>query len=212
MTKQRTFKTKVRTRMAKTGESYAAARRQLIAPLDEMVSADAVRKGSGRPREEWFALLDKWGAVNRPHKEIAAWLFETHGVSGWWAQSITVAYEQARGLREPGQRRAGDYAVSVSKTMNISAELATAAFTDEVLRDQWLPGVELTIRTARPGKSVRALWPDGKTQINMGVTVKGPDKTQVAVAIEKLADADAAAEMRELWRERMAALKKILEG
>ncbi|CRK55618.1 hypothetical protein [Alloactinosynnema sp. L-07] len=212
MTKHKTFKTKVRTRMAKTGESYAAARRQLITPLDEMVTPEATRNGTGREREEWFALLDKWGATTRTHTQIARWLFETHGVTGWWAQSITVAYEQARGMREPGQRCDGKFAASVSKTMTVAPELATAAFTDEVLREQWLPDVDLTLRTVRPGKTVRALWPDGRTQINMSVDVKGPDKVQVAVAIEKLEDAASAAEMREFWRERIADLKKVIEG
>lgn len=212
MTRNKSFKSRVRSRMGKTGESYTAARRQLIAPSIEIVTPSTMRTASGQSHEEWFTLLDAWDAHTRPHKEIARWLVDEHGVKGWWAQTITVAYEQARGLREPGQRCDGDFSVSASKTINVSAEQATAAFMDAELRARWLPGVDLHVRTARPGKSVRALWPDGKTQINMGVVVKGPEKTQVSVAIEKLPDAESAAEMRALWRERMADLKKVLES
>jgi hypothetical protein len=33
-----------------------------------------------RDRDQWFALLDEWGAAERPHPEIARWLAEAHGV------------------------------------------------------------------------------------------------------------------------------------
>jgi hypothetical protein len=35
-----------------------------------------------------------------PHKQIAEYLYEKHGLSGWWSQVVTVVYEQERGLRE----------------------------------------------------------------------------------------------------------------
>ena len=46
MTKQRTFKRRVRERMAKTGESYTAARRMLIQDGDtpEAAVADSSRR------------------------------------------------------------------------------------------------------------------------------------------------------------------------
>ena len=65
-----------------------------------------IRANTGRVWDEWFALLDAWGGVERPHPEIARWLNQEHGIPGWWAQGVTVAYEQARGLRAPRQRRA----------------------------------------------------------------------------------------------------------
>ena len=39
MTTQRSLKTRIRTRMGKTGESYAAARRQLMAKAVEFFTA-----------------------------------------------------------------------------------------------------------------------------------------------------------------------------
>jgi hypothetical protein len=30
-----------------------------------------------------------------------------HGISNWWAQTLTVDYEQARGLRKAGDSRGG---------------------------------------------------------------------------------------------------------
>lgn len=94
--------------MAKTGESYFAARCHLVeqgAP-STLMSADesghsdeAVKKGSGKAWKGWFDILDRWGGVDRTHTEIARYLTDEHDVSGWWAQSVTVGYERARGIR-----------------------------------------------------------------------------------------------------------------
>jgi len=55
-----------------------------------------------------------------PHKESAAILHEKHAVPGWWAQSITVGYEQARGLRQVNQQASG-FTANVSRTLPAAA-------------------------------------------------------------------------------------------
>jgi len=65
------------------------------------MSDDAIRERTGRGWDEWFALLDAWQAASRPHPDVARWLRDEHGVDGWSAQSVTVGYERARGLRTP---------------------------------------------------------------------------------------------------------------
>jgi Domain of unknown function (DUF4287) len=131
MTKQKSFKGRVRARMDKTSESYTAARRQLLAKATAETQAEAeaqapegpvnapgvkrpysdavIQANTGKRWDEWFAVLDRWGAAQRPHAEIARWVGEEHGVGGWWAQGVTVAYEQARGAA--GARAAARRAV-----------------------------------------------------------------------------------------------------
>ena len=126
MTEQKSFKRLVRARMEKTGESYTAARAQLLAgdePAgDEQpvlaISDDAIRDRTGRGWEAWFDLLDQWGAAERPHKEIARWVARQLVTEplGWNAQAITVSYERARLGRAVGQRADG-FAISASKTV-----------------------------------------------------------------------------------------------
>jgi hypothetical protein len=109
MTTQRSFKRLVRARMAKTGESYSAARAMLLAGEQQpssnghapalTMSDDAIRARTGRGWEELFALLDDWGATERTHTEIARRLREEHGIGGWDSQAVTVSYERARGMR-----------------------------------------------------------------------------------------------------------------
>jgi hypothetical protein len=93
----------------------------------EGVGDDAVREATGRDRAEWFALLDEAGAATWSHKDIAGWLVREHGVDGWWAQGITVGFEQARGIRRPGQRQDGTYEASVSRTVALDTADALRA-------------------------------------------------------------------------------------
>jgi hypothetical protein len=86
------------------------------------------------------------------------------------------------------------------------------AFVDASLRDRWLPGSTLRVRTATAPKSLRGDWADGSSRIAVWFTPKGPAKTQVAVAHEKLADAAAVAAMKTYWRERLTTLKQLLES
>jgi hypothetical protein len=221
MTEQRSFKRRVRERMAKTGESYTAARRMLIANGDRPqptgaafeppVADERVREATGRGWVEWFAVLDEWGAASRGHTEIARWLRDGHGVDGWYSQSITVGYERARGLRAPGERPEG-FAVGVTRTAAVPVERLFDAFGDERLRERWLPGADLTVRTATSPKSIRFNWEDGSTRVIVGFESVGPAKSRAALSHERLPDAETAAEMKAWWRERMTSLKGLLES
>ena len=226
MTRQKSFKERIRARMDKTGESYATARRRLIEKAEAEArkrrtpqtisprrsSDEPVRKATGRTWDDWFRLLDNWGAKDHKHPEIARWLSEEHDVDGWWAQSITVGYEQERGMRAPGQRADGTYSVSASKTVGVPVETLFEAFHDESLRDRWLGDFDFSIRTARPGKSITAEWEDASTRITVGFYAKDGGKSQVALAHEKIADPQQADELKAFWRERMTLLKNLLEG
>ncbi|WP_137989415.1 hypothetical protein [Streptomyces vilmorinianum] len=180
--------------------------------ITEKLSDEALAGATGRSWADWFALLDAWGATGRGHTEIARHLVDAEGVSGWHAQSITVGYEQERGLRQVGQSSEGDWQASVSRTVNAPAARVTDAFVDEELRRRWLPEGELEVRTHRTGRSVTADWDGGTSRISVYLTPKGEAKTQVGLGHTKLPDADAVAACKEFWRERLAGLKTLLES
>ena len=220
MTKQKTFKRRVRERMAKTGESYTAARRMLIANGDRPAEAPAefvppvadarVAEATGRGWDAWFAVLDEWGAVRRTHTEIARWLREEQGVDGWYSQSITLGFERARGLRAPGQHADG-FIAGVSRTVAVPVEELFEAFHDDERRAAWLPGAELHLRTATAPRSARYDWEDGETRLVVWFEPAGEAKSRLGVSHERLPDADTADEMKAFWRERLDALKARLE-
>lgn len=180
--------------------------------ITEKLSAAALSESTGNDWLGWFAVLDRWGAVERGHTEIARHLREEHGVNGWHAQTITVGYEQERGLREVGQSSAGTWEASGSRTVDAPAERVTEAFVDASLRRRWLPDAAFTLRTHRPGKSLTADWDDGTSRISVYLTAKGPARTTVGVGHHRLPDADAVAAYKEYWRERLARLKTLLES
>ncbi|GII79536.1 hypothetical protein Sru01_45180 [Sphaerisporangium rufum] len=222
MTSRKSFKSRVRARAAKTGESYTTARRRLLAdggapPVRpagaevrrSKVSEATIRARTSRGWDEWFALLDAWGATGHSHTEIARRLREEHQVDSWSSQNITVAYEQERGMRVPGQNAAGHYGVSAGKTIHVPVEVLYRAFADPEIRARWLP-VDVDVRTATAAKTFRAGWPDGSTRVVAGFTAKGESKAVVAVAHEKVTDPADAARLAAFWRERLAALKALL--
>ena len=221
MTKQRTFKRRVRERMAKTGESYTAARRMLIANGDRPESAAVefrppvanarMVEATGRGWQEWFGLLDGWNATSHNHTEIARWLMDEHGVPGWHSQSLTVGYEQARGLRAPGQRKDG-FVAGASRTVGVPVERLFEAFTEQSLRELWMPGAELRERTATAPRTARYDWEGGSSRVIVLCESKGEAKSTVALSHERLPDADAGDAMKAWWRERLTELKTKLEA
>jgi hypothetical protein len=218
MTRQRSFKRLVRSRMEKTGERYAAARAALLAAEEPnvaeaptmTVSDEVIRRRTGRGWEEWFDLLDDSGAVAKPHAEIARWLASEHGIDGWSSQSVTVSYERARGRRAVGEHADG-FAITAQKTVAVPVERLYDAFVDEGLRERWLPGADLRERTATKPKSVRFDWGDGRTRVVVGFEPKGERKSVVALEHARLPDAEEAERMKAYWRERVATLKEVLE-
>jgi hypothetical protein len=220
VTEHKSFKRLVRTRMEKTGESYTAARAMLLraeepadAALPRLKTSDEnIRRRTGRGWEEWFAILDEWGAADRPHREIARWLAEQQGAVplAWNVQAIVGGYELTRGLREVGEKDDG-FAVTASRTVAARVERLYDAFADRSLRDRWLADSELSERTATKPKSARFDWGDGSTRVNVTFLARDDGKSTVALEHRRLPDAGEAARMKAFWRERLLALKAILE-
>lgn len=251
MTRQKSLKTRIRARMAKTGEAYTTARRHTLSrspgetsdpavgapgveeraeaaegtrPLDETsapaeqqpagprrYSDEVVRERTGKTWDEWFAVLDAWGATDRSHPEIARWLDAEFGIGGWWSQGVTVEYERARGLRDYYQQ-GRDYTASASKTVNVPIEKLFDAFADDAARDRWTAGRPLRVRTARPNRSIRFDADDGEGRVIADFTAKGDAKSMVAVQHERLPDRAATDAAKRWWTERLAGLKATLEG
>jgi len=224
MTTQKDFKRLVRGRMQKTGESYTAARTQLLKqkPAPAAVSprpseyaklagmSDAkLKENTGCTWERWVKALDHVKAHTWPHREIATYVREKYKVKSWWVQIVTVGYERIKGLRAIGQRRDGSFEASKSKTFAVPLGTLYRAFHDTRIRSRWLPGVDLTVRTATREKSMRITWPD-RTSVEVGFASQGSGKSRVALSHVKLPDKAAAARAKEYWGDRLDALKGVL--
>ncbi|MGH2591505.1 MAG: DUF4287 domain-containing protein [Actinomycetota bacterium] len=223
MTKQKSFKRHVRERMSKTGESYTAARGQVSQMRDRVRAArtrsaaadrpsdDKIREVTGRKWDAWFSILDRWGARDRKNKETVAFLVDEHGVPEWWAQTIRVHHQRARGLRLKHQQADG-FTIYASKTIAVPIDVLLDAFVNPRSRRKWLADGTMSLRTSQPGHTARFSWGDGSTRLSVSFIDKGPSKSAVAVAHERLPDGDEAETTKLAWRERLSDLKSYLEA
>ncbi len=158
-----------------------------VSKISEMTGDEAVLAATGRESDAWFALLDAAGATSWTHGAIAGWLSTEHALPGWWTQNLSVRYEQARGMRQPGQQ--GDGSFSASKSATIAGTLdevyaaMVAAFGSQL-------GSPASARAE--GKRPFARW---KTDTGQGILataeVVRERRIRVGVVFEKLADTDA---------------------
>lgn len=183
----------------------------VMSDFEPTLSSEKLAEATGRDWDEWLELLDQAGAIKRTHTEIARWLTDEQKVPGWWAQSITVGYERARGLREPGQRADG-WSVTASKTVEVPVERLFEAFERESVRDQWLPDAKLKLRTATAPVSARYDWGDGSTRLIVRFEKLAARRSRVALEHEKLPDSQVAERMKVWWRDRVSDLKELLES
>jgi hypothetical protein len=258
VTQQKKLKRAIRVRSAKTGESYTAARRQVLLarekkaetrrasaapeltlalappppapraarPVRGEVSDESARQKTGHGLDHWFAVLDAFGAAAKGHTAAAAHLSKEHGVPGWHAQGITVAFERARGLREMHQSCAGDFQVSVSKTVPASAAEVVDAWKSTERRSAWLqgadPGLVRALDAAFKGAKPREVKTKGSgyawfrfpwdgSQCEVRITGK-PKGASVAMDSTKLAGAEQVEERRARCRAALEGLKRYLGG
>jgi hypothetical protein len=228
MPRDKDLKRLVRARMKKTGESYTAARAQItrkarpsdgpatVAPSTPApnfaklagMSDDAVKESTGCDWATWVYVLDRRGAAEMSHREIAELVKEKYKVADWWTQTVTVGYERIKGLRARGQRRDGSYEATKSRTFDVPVAVLFDAWADATTRRRWL-AEKVKVRTASSPKSMRLDWPDGGI-IAVGFSAKGDNRSSVAVSHTKLSDRESADRLKALWSERLDALGELL--
>jgi hypothetical protein len=232
MTRARALKKIIRARAAKTGESYTAARRHVLAARAKAhrlkspgsptprrapagsVSDAKIRERTGHGLDHWFAVLDEFGAAKRGHTAAARHLYQEHGVPGWHAQGITVAYERARGLRAINQACDGNFQVSVSKVVPLSVGEVVRRISSREHRARWLRDADPDLRDAlaqalgragaKPfivkGNNARLRYKWNGASIELRLTARPRGKTSVVADTTKLPDAASVERLRALWR------------
>ena len=132
-------------------------------------------------------------------------MHEKYKVPGWWAQTVTVGYERIKGLRAVGQRRDGSFEANKSRTFAVPLVRLYRAFHDARTRAQWLPGVDLTVRTATRGKSMRITWPD-RTSVEVGFAGGGTGRVRSRSSTRSCRTGPRQVRMKQYWAERLDAL------
>jgi len=238
MPRNKDLKRLVRARMGKTGEAYTAALAHInskpkakiasngagqseprttpesaVKPIDYAsvagMSDEKIKAKTGCTWERWVHALDRKGAEQMSHREVAALVNEKYKVDGWWSQTVTVGYERIKGLRARGQRLDGTYEASKSRTFHVPVTKLFNAWAKAPLRRRWLNGETVKVRTATAPKSMRLGWSDNSI-IAVGFMAKGKSKSAVAVQHTKLPDRETADRLKKYWSDRLDALGQVL--
>lgn len=161
------------------------------------VSDDAVAEKTGRTYAEWNKLLDRAGAADWTHAARAAWLV-ARGVDAWWAQTVTVEFERARGLRAVGQRMDGHYEASVQRTLGMGA-----AAIEHTLRAKGSDldpalGTEPRASDTNAGRVLRFATEAARVEVTL--TPKDDGRCVVRVVEGNLAGVDAREAAKARWK------------
>jgi hypothetical protein len=169
----------------------------------------AIDKSTNRSWDSWLAFLKSIGAEKLSHKEIAERILATGDVSGWWAQSITVAYEQHIGRRVPGQDCDGEFQVSATKTFSGTMDEALAAWVALVGDRKSFSDIAIT-RGAETSKSEKfRYWRCGLedgSRVDVSIYQKTPGKASIGLGHERLGSEAQVEHWRAFWKELLAGL------
>ena len=164
-------------------------------------------EATGKNWKEWFIELKKMGAEKWQHKQIAARLEKQFGISAWWAQSITVRYEQEIGRRIPGETCESTYQATISKTVGGHVEEIFAGWVDKFSYHTSLKGKKIkndrTTSVTEKWHYWRAKLEDGSA-ISINFSQKEKNKTMIQVNHDKLLNEEEILAWKNFW-------KKLLE-
>src|SRR5690606_35562374 len=163
-----------------------------------------------RSWEEWLAFMDSIGAADLDHTQIAVKVEkELAGAvdnPAWWAQGVTVAYEQHTGRRVPGQVADGTFQMNVSKATKLDMQ---------ALMDAWVAFAAADTRVTeliaeeprRSGTDKRLNW-RAKANDGSNVLVSSEPKPNGSASLVATLTGIASLELNEAakkdWREILA--------
>lgn len=213
MTRNESFKRRIRTRMAKTGEKYGAARRVLIQQAisdarswvsDPEHSNAVIREKTGRGWDQWRDLIDAWPGHEQGHTAVASWLQEEHDVDGWWAQAVTVGWERITGRRLPHQVGDGTFTANRSATIATDPVALREMMLDDDGRADLFPGLDPELRSRPTSKNIRVGLGRGVAEI--AIVPKGDGRATLTVQHAKLSSLEDVGYWKAYWADWLEAL------
>lgn len=182
------------------------ARRIVSSMSDQILPQDhphaaRLENGTGTTLAEWTDRLDAAGGRDLDHTAIARMLVERWEVEEWWAQGVTVAYEQVIGRRVVGQSCDGDFSASASRTVPGTPTQVRDrwdAFMTEARRDG-LGLEEPSLSDTATWRYWRAAVADG-SRVSVNITAKDEGRSTLGIEHKGLETADARTAWKDAWK------------
>lgn len=170
----------------------------------QTISKQAIEKATNKSWDWWLQFFERIGASELSHKEIAQAAYDRAGAPGWWAQAVTVAYEQSIGRRQPGQDSDGSFTVSASKTLDGSMDEALRRWQKLVAGRRQFGGIAIAeapeVSRTDKWRYWRCNFVDGSRAV-LTIYQKSPDKAMLGIDHAKLISSEQAEAWRGFWRE-----------
>jgi uncharacterized protein YndB with AHSA1/START domain len=198
---------------------------------DHAVTEASCKEATGKTIADWFKALDKRGGIELGRRELSKWLENEHGLTTWWAATVTHEYEIARGdLAKDGKPKG--FMICPTKSIKASPKDCYAAFANAKALDTWFgskhdvdmrdgghwrngDGNRATIKKVNVGKNIRMIAEDPgltlATPVEIKFTPNGKNCT-VMIAIERLQTRAEADGYRRAWGEALERLKAFIEA
>jgi hypothetical protein len=143
------------------------------------------------------------------HGQIVAKIEEVPNVSGWWAQSIAVAYERHIGRRLPGQSSDGTFSATLSRTFAGGFSEALSHWIEVMGSESKIAGRDLSAAPAtsdtRSGLNWRCKLDDG-SRVAVNFLVTKPNKTRAGLQHDGLSVPDEIDKVKACWAGMVARL------
>lgn len=175
----------------------------------------AAEAATGISWPNWLAFFAQIGASELDHTQIAqhaAAHIREHGECSnpdWWAQHVTIAYEQQTGRRKPGQRCDGNFSVSASKTLPGEFDALWQRW-QEFMRDADSDSVSAregdpTVSATDTWRYWRASFADGsRTVVNFRAKSAESPRTVMQVQQDKIVQEHEVVAWRSYWKGKLA--------
>lgn len=187
-------------------------------------SPAGIDRATGRPFDDWFRELDGLGGPPKGRRALGEHLTGARKLDAWWATTLLVEYEKARGVTEKDGLPLG-YNICVTKSVGAPPLDVFEALLDT---SWWLGGGPASPpregdafedgdghrgswKKLTPGKLLRFTWQGPGHQASEAVEIKlAPSgaKTSIVLNHTRLADRAAADGMRAAWGRVLEALKE----
>ncbi|WP_419570754.1 hypothetical protein [Rheinheimera sp.] len=177
--------------------------------MSQAISEQAIADATGHSWSHWRDFLQSQQAGLLDHQAIVRLLRGQPGVSDWWAQMLTVRFEQSIGRRVTGQDCTGQFKLSVNKTLAGSMDQALELWLGLVQARSEFNQVQIS---KPPAVSQSAKWrywrcalADGSRLVVL-FSQKTADKAQMSVQHEQLKAEAELEPWRRYWKDFTSAL------
>jgi hypothetical protein len=147
-----------------------------------------IERATHKTWDEWLEFMEKADAKNLDHHAIATKVLEDLDGKidspAWWAQAVTVAYEQYIGRRLPGQRPDGTFQTSVSKSTPLSMHQLMAQWTEFASQDREI--LSLIVEDVKVGGTSNRLSWRTKAKDGAAIQVLSEPKGDTASLVVQL--------------------------